>query len=407
MNICFLTTEFPSPEKPEGGLGNYTNNISQELIKRGNNITIIALGRKSKVQDFDSIRIRFIKRSRINWRIKKLCNKFKNFSLFENLIDSVKIKKVVYEENSNNKFDLIQTPNFNFPGNALINDKEIPVVCRCSSCSPLLRSANGLPTTFSEYIYDWFEVRQVLKSSSSFTPSKFIAKMYQKIYGLKPLVIRSPIRLKNFDEDYSIFNNLVHKKDYLLFFGRLNLVKGVDIFIDSLPRILKKYQDLSVLFIGENDLLTDGHNSLDLMKEKLSNYISEKRVVYSPSIPKNQLFPIIKNSMGVVIPSRVDNYPNSCLEAFPLGIPVIGSNESSLEEIVTDGQTGFLFENGSSDDLQNAIDKLINLNPDQRKEFNNNIKYDVQSFLEEDRVASLENYYHTVINNFQTSKGSI
>jgi predicted membrane GTPase involved in stress response len=34
------------------------------------------------------------------------------------------------------------------------------------------------------------------------------------------------------------------------------------------------------------------------------------------------------------MPSRVDNYPNACLEALSLGVPVIGTYDSSLDEMI-------------------------------------------------------------------------
>jgi glycosyltransferase involved in cell wall biosynthesis len=50
----------------------------------------------------------------------------------------------------------------------------------------------------------------------------------------------------------------------------------------------------------------------------------------------------------VVTPSRVDNCPNTCLEAQALGKIVIGTRQSSLEELVDHGVTGFLAEPGSA-----------------------------------------------------------
>ena len=91
------------------------------------------------------------------------------------------------------------------------------------------------------------------------------------------------------------------------------------------------------------------------------NRDQENHIHFIPSIPKAQLYPIIAHAVTVLMPSRVDNYPNACLEAQMLGIPVIGSRNSSLDEMIEDGKTGFLVENGKSKELVDAAVKMLDL----------------------------------------------
>src|ERR1051326_7456438 len=49
-------------------------------------------------------------------------------------------------------------------------------------------------------------------------------------------------------------------------------------------------------------------------------------------------------SASVVLPSLIDNLPNSCLEAMGLGRVVIGTKGTSFEELITDEANGFLIE---------------------------------------------------------------
>ena len=60
-----------------------------------------------------------------------------------------------------------------------------------------------------------------------------------------------------------------------------------------------------------------------------------------------------------VIPSAMDNYPNTVIEAFACGIPAIGFSTGGIPEQITEGETGYLVLNRSSDALSTAIDRVI------------------------------------------------
>jgi glycosyltransferase involved in cell wall biosynthesis len=54
-----------------------------------------------------------------------------------------------------------------------------------------------------------------------------------------------------------------------------------------------------------------------------------------------------------------DNLPNSILESYASGKPVIASNIGSFPEIVEQDITGLLFEVGNSDDLAEKMEYLL------------------------------------------------
>ncbi|GAC1466697.1 MAG: hypothetical protein NVS2B14_04910 [Chamaesiphon sp.] len=100
------------------------------------------------------------------------------------------------------------------------------------------------------------------------------------------------------------------------------------------------------------------------------------------------------------MPSRVDNYPNACLEAQSMGISVIGSDNSSLSEMITDGETGFIFGNGNALELQNAIERLLRQTPEQRARMREQILVQIDHILEESCITQLINFYEVVCKSF-------
>lgn len=110
---------------------------------------------------------------------------------------------------------------------------------------------------------------------------------------------------------------------------------------------------------------------------------------------------MIENSLAVVAPSRVDNYPNNCLEAQSLGVPVIGTTDSSISELVLDNKTGFIAENSSPNSIASKIEILLKMNKKTRLEMQDNIRKNVLDILTEDRIGLLIKYYEKTIKEFK------
>ena len=75
-----------------------------------------------------------------------------------------------------------------------------------------------------------------------------------------------------------------------------------------------------------------------------------------------KLFEKIRNSRAVVLPSEwYENAPLSIMEAYILGIPVIGAAIGGIPELIKDDETGFTFKSGSSKSLADKMLKMSQL----------------------------------------------
>ena len=120
------------------------------------------------------------------------------------------------------------------------------------------------------------------------------------------------------------------------------------------------------------------------------------RLILLENLAHAQLYPVIDGSQLVVLPSLLDNAPNSCLEAMGIGKVVIGTNGASFEELITEGVNGFLVEPNNPDAL---ADKLIAAWVDPKlKEISAAAKHKMCDFAPEKTVTSLLTYYSEVLN---------
>jgi glycosyltransferase involved in cell wall biosynthesis len=72
-------------------------------------------------------------------------------------------------------------------------------------------------------------------------------------------------------------------------------------------------------------------------------------------------FDHLARALALIVPSEThDQFPTTILEAFALGVPVIGSQMGGIPTLVRPGETGYLFPPGDSDALAEHIRHLSN-----------------------------------------------
>jgi glycosyltransferase involved in cell wall biosynthesis len=137
------------------------------------------------------------------------------------------------------------------------------------------------------------------------------------------------------------------------FFGSVDYRKGVDLLLDAIDFIKEK--NLSLTIVGQ--LYEDSHENLSIKRRVLNG----PNILYYQSQTKVELLSILENIEIIVLPSRVDNMPNTLLESLGMGKIVIGPNAWGFEEMIEDGVNGFLFDVGSKESLINKIEFVLSL----------------------------------------------
>lgn len=126
-------------------------------------------------------------------------------------------------------------------------------------------------------------------------------------------------------------------------FSRLNKEKGIDVFLRAMPRA----QGVHALIYGE------GAYGEELAK--LSSFMRVANQVHF--IGRVEDVADHMRAMDVVVIPSVweEAFPYAALEALAVGTPVIASNVGGIPEIVSEGETGFLFQAGNPEDLARAL----------------------------------------------------
>jgi glycosyltransferase involved in cell wall biosynthesis len=201
---------------------------------------------------------------------------------------------------------------------------------------------------------------------------------------LHPSVYRNFIAIPN-GVSKSWFQPIAQLKEpnakYLLFVGRLHLVKGADILLDAWRRITSRFPDLELWLAG------DGAEG-ECLKKMVQNHGTGQTVRFLGSKSPEEIALLYRNAAAFVLPSRSEGMPLSLLEAGASGALCIGSRLAVTMTIVEDGITGFLADIESADSLASAIVRALALSHEENHRIRQALQSLVKRDYSEEKIAS-------------------
>lgn len=137
---------------------------------------------------------------------------------------------------------------------------------------------------------------------------------------------------------------------YFLFLGRMAHQKGTIYAIQAMEYL--KDTDYVLKITGE---ISDSEEDQELWKYVREHGLEEK-IIFTGFKHGAELEKLIARATCIVCPAIwYENMPNTVIEAYAHGKPVVASRIGSLAEIVVDGETGFLF---TMKDAENMAERL-------------------------------------------------
>jgi len=127
----------------------------------------------------------------------------------------------------------------------------------------------------------------------------------------------------------------------LLFVGRLDRQKGLDVLLAALHQLPPHSFHLTVVGASVND--ADGQCALP-------------NVEYKGWVPHDQLGSFYREADVLVMPSRWEGFALVPLEALSHGLPVVASRCCSMPEVITHNETGLLFDVDDSAELAQCLE---------------------------------------------------
>ena len=395
MRIAFVTNEYVTEPIFDGGLANYIHRVCISLNQLGHEPIVIVSSEKHEKIMHENVQVY---RINVSSRLINLFNKISIHRFHDSiqwLYWSYKLNKAVSFIHNEKPIDMIQHADYTATG--LFRPKNIPSITRISYFLPLWRKANEKNITIDAKIKGKLELISLKKADALICPSKKIAGIIEKNTGKIVSILRSPIFTEKVKLDRRLYDDLLNGKKYLLYFGRIEPLKGAYTIANMINSLLNKYPELLFVFVGKNNIYRD-KKMMDIIWDKASSL--RGRVLYLGRLPHEQLYPIIQNAYAVVLPSMIDNIPNTCLEAMAFRRIVIGTKNTSMDELIVDGLNGFLSEVDNSYDLLNKIEEALQLDEKEYKKLSKNAYFESLKYSPQIVIPKLLKYYSNVIKSY-------
>ena len=418
MHIVFVTTELATDNHPAGGLGSFSANMARIFNENGHKVTVILASVKEENLTMDEnidLRALYIKKTLWNCfdQIARMFSSFTRENRDEirifliNLYKGRQVKRAIKAINQREKIDIIHFCNHG--ALSLVADKKIPYVVRISSFLNIYNGGANQPNGSILYkdnklsIRDKLEDYALKKAAYVISPSYLIAGIGRESLGLNPKVIESPFIMDKGNWDYEIYNKLLKDRKYIIHYGRLSYFKGTHIVADMAKALLQSYPDIVLVLAGNARMMTDEVGEeihpADLVKRKAEEY--GDRVIYAGCLGKEQLYPLIEKAQICLLPSRIENLSNACIEALAMGKIVIGTDGASFEQLIVDRENGFLCEKDNPNSYMEAVKEALNMNIKEREQMSEKAVESIKRLAPEVIYGKYLEFYQKVIEDWK------
>ena len=163
----------------------------------------------------------------------------------------------------------------------------------------------------------------------------------RKVYIKPNFTFDSSLRLSELD------------REYYLFIGRVEKIKGLDILLNAFAELLNE----EVVIAGTGSQLEE--------YKKLAT----DNVKFTGFLDRNELIRYLSKAKAVVVPSQwYETFGMIIVESYAAHKPVIVGNIGNIASLVEDGITGLYFDYNSAKSLKNAIHRFEQMNAKELEE---------------------------------------
>jgi len=184
----------------------------------------------------------------------------------------------------------------------------------------------------------------------------------------------------------------------LLFVGRLERLKGVEIAIRALALLRdREHDDLRLIVLGEDS--RDGDESeKDRLKAVAASVGVRDRVDFLGSVAQHELPYFYAAADACVMPSYSESFGLVALEAQACGCPVVASGVSGLRSVVRDDVSGYLIDGHDPAEYAERIGRLL-ADPELAQQMGRRGRLLAQRFSWTRTADRLEGLFEQVVEN--------
>jgi glycosyltransferase involved in cell wall biosynthesis len=155
------------------------------------------------------------------------------------------------------------------------------------------------------------------------------------------------------DRRYKKNKRLSERANVVGFVGRMTREKGIIDFVHAIPLAAEEVPDLKFSIVGSGPLS-------DWVSEQCNHLITERGIDITLTNWVETGPADYYNEMKLfVLPTHLDAFPTSILEAMACGTPVLATPVGAIRDVIADEDTGFLLESTAPERIAQRITMIL------------------------------------------------
>ncbi|KQO20424.1 glycosyl transferase family 1 [Flavobacterium sp. Leaf82] len=343
LHIAYIVSHYPHKAfGHDGGLGTSVYNLVEKLNMLDHKVSVFVYSQKKEfILEEGNITLYSLTDS--------------NATFFKFYFNRKKIEKFIKETISKREINIIEAPDWT--GITAFMNFKIPVVIRFHGSDAYFCHLEKRKQKLKNY---WSEKLALNSANAFIAPTTFAGELSKKIFKLKNDEIKTihhGLELQNFTNDFPA----VFQKGMILYVGTLIRKKGALELPAIFNKVRKKFPEAKLVLIGSDapDIKTSSASTWQLMQDQLKENDDLTNVEYLGKMPYNEVVNYIRKANVCVFPTFAETLGMVTIESMAMKKAVVNSNIGWSQELIIDGESGYLVHPGDHDLFANRISDLL------------------------------------------------
>ncbi len=401
--ICYLSRYYPPFNS--GGVGTYTKVLAEGMVKKGYPVYVITSGLPEEEMTLNGVKLISIDKissSPVFDFISQTMNVTRT-----NLEYSLKVSYIVEDLYNKGLIKVLESPLWDYEGFLSTYIEGLRTFVRLETPLRVAAEAQNWGWNKDFELSSRLEKKFIESCDAVIPISEDIRLTIGKLYNIdwSRLNVKCiPLGLVENFEAQQILSNIKKNENKnitnVLFIGRLERRKGIDILLRAAVNICKNYNNVKFIIAGnDNILFKDGKTIVNILENEMLPF--SQQIIFTGEISEQEKNKLLASCDIFVAPSRYESFGIVYLEAMQLSKPVIGTNVGGVKEIINAEHVGILVEKEQVNLLERALVKLLE-SPELRKSLGDNGRIRYKSNYTADLMINRTLDYY---NNFLNSVG--
>ncbi len=364
LHICIISKEFP-PFARGGGVGTLYYHLASELLLMGHEVSVIIPSDNDSIYKRGRFTVVYAKRH-LSTSDALGANGFVN-----NVNWSTSALHALAKLHETQPISIVETALWDSEALAfslIPSDQRPPLVVRLVTPFPVSSRMNGWQVGDREAaLYSEAELSMINNANAIVPISESIADTIFKEYGLTTdsrwdrshcgiaywAFFDVNFGYASLGEANGITINVPKNAKIVLFVGRLESRKGIDVFLAAVDQILVADSNAHIVIAGRDV------EDWQVRSRGMISSNSLKRVHFLGEVEDSTREKLLNAAYCVVFPSRYESFGLVPLEAFVHGVPVIATRAAAIPEVVSHDHSGLLFPSEDSAELAHCVTRVL------------------------------------------------